>query len=314
MTVAGLPLVKTLETLKKSPPSRSDRKHLDTVIQAIELGATFTDGLRQTGRWLAPFDHALIEAGEKSGRLDQCFGLLSQYYADRAVISRRVMSGLWYPAFMLHAACFVTPFPAFMLDKISFDQYLQQALTPLICVYVIVFGLILAGQSRWGGPWRAAIELFCRFIPLVGSARKHLSLARLAMSLEALLSAGVNIIQSWELASVASGSPALARAVERWLPRVREGEQTPGEVLPDCREIPELFANLYHTGEISGQLDDTLVRLRTYHQEEGSRQMQMIAEWAPRVVYLIIAAFVVKMIFQLAGNYMNTIGNAINSI
>lgn len=313
MTVAGLPLIKTLEALKKAPPARGDRRHLDTVIQAIQLGATFCDGLKQTGRWLAPFDHALLDAGERSGRLDQCFALLAQHYNDRAVIARRVMSGLWYPAFVLHAACFVFPFPPFILDQITLAQYLVQALTPLVIIYALVTSLVLAGQSRWGGPWRAMIEMVCRFIPLVGSARKHLALARLAMSLEALLSAGVNVIESWEFAAVASGSPAMARAVAKWIPRVRHGEETPGEVLPDCGEIPEMFANLYHTGEVSGQLDDTLVRLRTYHQEEASRQMQMIAEWAPRVVYGLIALMVIRMIFQMAGAYMNTIGNVINS-
>ncbi|MBM3875991.1 MAG: hypothetical protein FJ386_04625 [Verrucomicrobia bacterium] len=353
LTVAGVPLVKALEMLKKSPPSYGDRKPIGTVLESIQLGSTFIDGLRQTRGWLAPFDLSLIEAGERSGRLDQCFHILEKVYNQRAVLARKVLSGLWYPALVFHMAVFIFPLPAFLRPEgaITADQYLIQALTPLVCAYALIIALVLAGQSRWGQLWRALLEKACRWSPvtylvvagglfllstvvpgadgwfwnwlfvgpavawllyLAGQAWKHLALARLAMSIEAMLSAGVNLVHSWEMGSKAAGSPALGRAVEKWLPRVSQGDESPGEVLPDCSEIPEMFANLYHTGEISGQLDDTLVRLQDYHQEEGTRKMEAVAEWTPRVVYAFIALMIIKMIFALAGGYMNTIGNIIN--
>ena len=49
-----------------------------------------------------------------------------------------------------------------------------------------------------------------------------------------------------------------------------------------------MFASLYATGEISGQLDETLGRLHRHYQEEGSRKMRAIAEWSPKLVYYIV--------------------------
>lgn len=357
--MAGVPLVKALEMLKKSPPSSGDRKPIGTTLDAILLGSTLTDGLRQTRGWLAPFDLSLIEAGERTGRLDQCFNILEKVYNQRAVLARKVISGLWYPALIFHVAVFVFPLPALLRPEgavppaITTDQYLVQALTPLVCAYGLIILLVLAGQSRWGKAWQSLLEKCCRWSPvmylalvaglfllstviaaasgwfwnwlfvgpavawlmyLAGQAWKHLALARLAMSIEAMISAGVDIVTSWDMGAKAAGSPALGRAVEKWLPRVRNGDESPGEVLPDCSEVPEMFANLYHTGEISGQLDDTLVRLQDYHQEEGTRKMAAVAEWTPRVVYAFIALTIIKMIFALAGGYMNTIGPIIDGI
>jgi len=82
-------------------------------------------------------------------------------------------------------------------------------------------------------------------------------LSRLAGALEALLSAGVTIIEAWELAATACGSPSIRRTVMAWRPLV-DGGQTPAEVVALRPDFPSLFANQYTSGEISGKLDDTL--------------------------------------------------------
>ena len=100
-------------------------------------------------------------------------------------------------------------------------------------------------------------KLFLRPVPILGTARHYLALSRLAAALEALISAGVNIFEAWDLAATASGSPALRRAVAAWKPRVVAG-QMPSEAVRRCPLFPETFANLYASGEISGKLDESL--------------------------------------------------------
>ena len=102
----------------------------------------------------------------------------------------------------------------------------------------------------------------CSDPSVLGTARQDLALARLAAALEALLNAGVPIIGAWELAATASGSPALRRSVEGWRPRLEQGS-TPAELISESGQFPSVFSSLYHTGEISGQLDQTLNRIHT---------------------------------------------------
>jgi len=167
----------------------------------------------------------------------------------------------------------------------------------LVPVYAAAGFLIFAGQGRHGEKWRSKVESVLRPIPVLGTARRCLALARLAAALEALLNAGVLITSAWEMAVAASGSPALGRAVSGWKEKVEAGA-TPAELMRASPEFPEMFASLYATGEISGQLDETLGRLHRHYQEEGSRKMHAIVEWSPKLVYYFVLLLIAWQIIS----------------
>ncbi len=143
-----------------------------------------------------------------------------------------------------------------------------------------------------------------RPVPLLGSARHYLALSRLAAALEALINAGVNIVDAWNLAATASGSPAFRHAVATWKPQLAAG-RTPAELVRACPLFPETFANLYASGEISGKLDETLRRLYVYYQEEGTLKLQLFATWTPRLAYLIVVCIIAYKIIQFYTGYFN---------
>jgi len=300
MLAAGVTFFQTLEQLYRAPPARSFRAPIRNVLTLLEQGATFSEAIAQNRGWLPSFDLALIEAGEQSGRLDACCRLLADYYHQRAILARRLMAELAYPVFLIHAAIFIVPTLHFIVLGGSLLSFVTQTFGLLLPIYLAVFLLILACQGRHGERWRALLERVLHPIPVLGQARRNLALARLAAALEALLSAGVNILYGWELAAAASGSPALRRAVCAWRPQLQAG-MTPADLLRSTPQFPEVFANLYHTGEISGTLDDTLKRLYAMYQDEGSRKLKAVVEWTPRAVYLLIAGL---MIWQIVNTFV----------
>jgi len=189
--------------------------------------------------------------------------------------------------------------------------YAKQMFGILLPVYAVVILLMYAAQGRHGENWRAWIEAILRRVPVWGAARRNFALSRLAAALEALLNAGVTIIEAWELAATASGSPALRRAVLNWKPRVLAGE-TPAEALSQSREFPKHFSQLYQTGEITGRLDETLNRLRVYYQEEGTRKLRALAEWTPRLVYLAIALMIAWRVVSFWMGYYGQLDDVLN--
>ena len=308
LTGAGLGLVQALEQLKRNPPDRSYREPIGRLLEQIAGGSTLTDSLHRAGRWLPAFDTSLLQAGEHSGRLDACFRLLADYYTDRTRLARQMIGDLAYPAFLLHFAIFIFPFAQFFASG-NWVAYLGQTVGVLIPLYVAVALVIFAAQSRHGEAWRACFESLLRPIPVLGQARRYLALARLSAALEALLSAGVTIIEAWELAATASGSPALRRTVLGWRPLVNGG-QTPAEAASASGSFPELFVSQYATGEISGKLDDTLRRLHGYYQEEGSRKLQAFSRWTPRAIYFCVVLMIAYRIISFWANHFKDIGDA----
>jgi type II secretory pathway component PulF len=315
LTAAGVGVVQSVEQIRRHPPARSFRVPLQKFLDELADGKTFSASLRHIN-WLPDFDLALIEAGERSGRLDACFRLLADYYNDRARMAKLMISQMIYPVGLVHFSALiflvVLPFAGSQFNA-SLPELFAMAALKLSPLYLIAAFLIFASQSRHGEKWRSLVESVVRPIPVLGTARHYLALSRLAMALESLLAAGVNIIEAWQLAAAASSSPALRRAVESWTPEVEAG-RTPAEVLVESPQFSDTFASLYTTGEVSGKLDETLRRLYRYYSEEGMHKLQAVAQWVPRIIYLIVVLVIAYKIVQFYTGYFNQAVSTMNGI
>jgi type IV pilus assembly protein PilC len=287
MMRAGVTITQAVDLLRKSPPNRKLGFVAKRVAEMVERGSTFTEAMRSTGRHLPEFDIALIEAGEASGRLSECFKLLADFYVERGRLASQVISALAYPAFLFHFAVLLFPvslLTAFLLQRGYTGAFIQNKLEIFAPVYALSIFLIWSMQASRGRRWRNGLEHILNKIPMVYGARRDLALARLCAALEALINAGITIIEAWDIAAQASGSQRIERAVAEARPRLLAGE-TPAEVISAQRVYPELFTSSYRTGEVSGQLDETLRRLYRHYLESATTGFQRIATWTPKIIY-----------------------------
>ena len=309
LTSAGIGLLPALEQLKRNPPGSSFREPIQRLLNELAQGRTFTASLQQLDGWLPEFDIALIDAGERSGRLDACFRLLADYYNDQARIRKQMITQLLYPIGLVHFAALVfivvLPFAKSQFNA-SIPLLLVKAVLALAPFYLATAFVIYATHSRHGEKWRALIESIVRRIPILGTARHYLAIARFAAALEALISAGVNIVQAFDLAGNASGSLAVRHAVADMKPEVAAGK-TPAEAMRKRSVFPDLFTNLYASGEVSGKLDETLKRLYAHYQEEGTHKLQMFAQWLPRLIYMLVAGMVAYNVIKFWTGYFQQI-------
>jgi type IV pilus assembly protein PilC len=301
LTQAGLGLTTVLRQISAHPPNRDIGRIARQLQSRIAEGTTLTEAFRSLRPALPAFDVAFIEAGEQGGRLDACFQMLANHYEVQAQTARSTITDLLYPAFLLHFAVFILPFSEFFTTG-NLLRYLMKTGGMLLPLYAVFFAVIYACQATHGEAWRARLEQIYQLIPVLGAARKKLALARLAAALEALINAGVPVFRAWELAGEASGSPALRRIIAQWPPLFAVG-QTPAEVIRNSPAFPQLFANLYHSGEISGRLDQELRHLHILLLEEGTRQMQAFWSWMPKIVYLVIALVIAYKVISFYAGY-----------
>lgn len=311
MIAAGVPLPKAMEMASRNRSIGISQRVIGELAHYLQEGHTFTDAMQLVSGqrrgmnavlkpskecWLADFDVALLSAGEESGRLDETFRVLARYYASRAKIIRDTIASLIITIITLHV--FLLVFPIGLLQE--FAQGIMYGDTakcmPFIIEKIVVFGtlygaiwfLVFACQGNRGEGWRAAVESIFNVVPLLRTSVKYLAVARLAMSLNALLSAGVPVIRSWELSAVGCGSPRLKKEVVRWTPELESGT-TPSDMVAQIGYFPEMFSQLYQSGEISGKMDETLTRLHTYFEEEGFRKLNAFCRVLNFVIYFTMA-------------------------
>jgi type IV pilus assembly protein PilC len=260
--------------------------------------------------WMTSFDTALLSAGEQSGRLDAVFKTLAGYYNSRARITRDAISEMMQSVITIHVFLFIFPLSLLIpvVTKGAFDAFFFQKFIAFGVLYGSVIAVLYACQGQRGEKWRAILEAIIRRIPFLGKARQYLALARLYAALESLINAGVSMISAWELASIASGSVSIRRAVEKWRPQIESGVQ-PSELINGSGQFPEMFANVYQTGETSGQQDVTLMRLHSYYDEEGFRLLRLFTRLLNGVIYAIVVIMVVRVVFGFYLGYFDMINN-----
>lgn len=315
MITAGMPLIRALEMAGRNP---SARKIVPLLIEQLNRGLTFTDSMKHLHGWMPEFDVALLSVGEQSGRLDVSFKLLADYYLTRAKIIRDAIASSIITIATLHVFLLIFPLGFFILfvQGIMNGNYMR--CLPFLIEKAVVFGALYGGtllmiygsSGRRGESWRSIMESFVQLVPVLRSAQKYLVLSRLAAALDALISAGVSIVKSWPMAVAASGSPRLKRDTSDWLAELDSGK-TPAELVLGTRYFPEVFTNLYHTGEISGKLDESLRRLQAFYQEEGFRSLKLFMRILTGTIYGLVAALVGYTVIHFWINYY---GNMMNSM
>jgi type II secretory pathway component PulF len=331
---AGLPLIKAIEMASNNRALSSSRGLLLEIIEHLRQGHTLSDSFLylqgqipgqpevsyQKSRhrlWMPEFDIALLSVGEQTGRLDIAFKTLSEFYVTRAQIIRDTLSNLALSILNLNMLLLICPL-GFLVDFVLglFNNEYAKCI-PFLIEKAIVFGgmygttflLIFLCQGTHGEKWRAIVESVFRCVPILRTALKYLAIGRMSAALEALINAGVPMDRSWDFAVRASGSPLLKRKVLALLPEMENG-LTPAEMVNQIAYIPDMFRNLYHTGEISGQLDESLTRLRVYYQEEGFRLLKVFTRILAGVIYAIVA---ISIAFFVIGFYMHLYGGMLQS-
>ena len=309
---AGIGLTQSLE--QTPPPSQRDRQHVRETIDRLNAGETFSESLKDRESWLPAFDRMMIEAGEAGGRLDDTLRTLSDHYAQRSALIREVLLRLAYPVFIVH---FIILMPGIISygaslvggGETGFLGAFSQSLLALALLYSAVVFILYLGQANRGFALRYWLEKIWHRVPMFGPALKELKLSRLSFALHALLNAGVNVREAWESASSASGSPWLTTSVKAWLPDLDRG-LLPSEVLKQREDFPRTFRDLYATGELSGQLDDSLQRLAKLYHEEGTRHLKSAAGVATGLVYGAVVITVGFIVIRFWTNYYSSILNA----
>ena len=318
MIAAGVPLIQALEMAAKNSTLRGSRKFILDLVQHLKNGLSFSDAMLHIHGWLPDFDTALLSAGEQSGKLDFSFKALGDYYTARVEIIRETISNLAVAALNLHVFLLVFPLGyliGFAMGIINNDYAMC---IPFIREKIFIYGLlwgtiiffIFACQGKRGERWRAFLEYLNQAVPLLRTALKYLVLYRLTTALDALVNSGLSIVNCWPMAAAASGSPHLKKQISGWKTEF-EGGLTAAELVRLENYFPEMYANLYHTGEISGHLDDTLKRLQTYYHEEGFRLLRLFAKILSRGIYFLIAGAIA---YNVIGFYLHYFGGLVNGV
>jgi len=243
---AGLTHPRSLEMMGERD-ARAVEATRQWLLRGTAAGRDVSQLVRTGPQHFDEFERTLLPLGDESGRLDETFRLLEQFFAGRHRLSLKVRSRLAYPFFTALAACFVAPLP--LLIRGYTRTYFILALGSAVLLLLVSTSVLQVMHARYG-------------------RRPPFARARMARALATAVEAGLPLPRALRLAGAASAHPQISGYIAG-LDERRLATSSIRAVLAGCPLLTPDFIATVATAEATGDLS-ILTRLADLY-EDGLR-------------------------------------------
>jgi len=289
MLRAGLPVLNTLEMLDgqtKRPPMK---KVIQTIKKDLESGNALSKCFDKHPKIFDTVVVNLIKAGEASGKLDTFLQKIVVNLEKREKIKSQIKSALFYPGILFSVAMMVTVFmlmnvvPTFvdmyenmgMGDDLptptavimSMSEFVRSSGGLFLLIFIILFFVgfkyLISKNYNVKKAWHQTILK----LPIFGNLINKSILAKVSLVLGNLNQAGVDLIESIDIAKSVTDNVIVIEALENIKKGVFSGE-TLTDLFNKEKIFPATFSQLISVGEQTGSLDEMFGSVAIYYEEE----------------------------------------------
>ena len=320
MLDAGLPLVQCLEGIAQQQENKHFRVVLEKVRADVESGSTLADAMAQHPKVFDGLYTNMVAAGEAGGILDTILQRLSIFIEKIVKLKSALRSAMMYPAVILSIAVVVVGIilwkvvPIFRTLFEGFGVELPLATRVVIAAssfvesyfLFIIVGIVLvtiAFRKYYATEsGRRVVDRIFLKTPVLGEIVRKIAVARFTRTLATLLSSGVPILEGLEITAKTAGNSILEDVLRQTRRSIEEGKSM-SEPMRQSNFFPILVTQMVSVGESTGELDNMLVKVADYYEEEVDtivNNMLTILEPIMMVVMgVIVGGIVIAMYLPL---------------
>ncbi|MDH1658336.1 type II secretion system inner membrane protein GspF [Pseudomonas mosselii] len=313
---AGIPLVDALATLERQLRQPALHAVLVTLRGSLAEGLGLARSLARQGAPFTGLYCALVEAGERSGRLGQVLARLADHLEQVQRQRHKARTALIYPAVLMGVSlAVVIGLMTFVVPKLT-EQFAHSGQSlPLITSLLIgisqglvhagpyllalAIGLAVAGGWLLRKPhWRLRRDDLLLRLPRVGALLQVLESARLARSLAILCGSGVVLLEALQVATETIGNLRIHAAMAQVRQQVQGGTSL-HRALDGAGQFPPLLVNMVGSGEASGTLADMLERVADDQERGFARQVDTAMALFEPLMILVMGAVVLFIVLAV---------------
>ena len=313
---AGMPLVQSLDLLKRRVTSPAFRGVLDDVHERVRSGTALSDAFDAHQGLFPRVYTASLLAGERSGNLDAMLRRYVEYTKTIATVKRKTVSALVYPAILISLALILVTIivlkvvPAFSDFYGTFGAQLPLSTRVIVAVsevlrsqfLLIIGGLIasviaIATWVRQPGQ-QARFDRVLLSLPMLGNVAKKFATSQMARTLATLLGGGLPLVIALDIAAKSVGNQYMAKQLDVVSARVREGESFAAAL--EARHVfPEVAVKMAEVGESTGALEDMLNTVADFYDEEIATTMDRFVTLVEPVLLVVMGLVIAGLLLAL---------------
>jgi type IV pilus assembly protein PilC len=313
---AGMPLVQSLDLLKRRVASPVFRTVLDDIHERVRSGTALSDAFGAHGDLFPRVYTASLFAGERSGNLDAVLRRYVEYTRIIATVKRKTLSALVYPAILITLALvlvsiivlkvvpqfsdfyasFNAQLPPVTRFIVGFSDFVRSYFVLLLVAAAAGAAVVLAWIRQPGQ--KARFDHVILGVPMLGPVARKFATSQMARTLATLLGGGLPLVNALDIAARSVGNQFMASQLEIVSARVREGESFAAAL--DARGVfPEVAVKMAEVGESTGALQEMLNTVADFYDEEIATNMERFVTLVEPTLLVVMGVVIAGLLLAL---------------
>jgi general secretion pathway protein F len=316
LLAAGTPLEKTLQILSNQTNDRKISQLTTLLLEDIQSGQTLSFAMSKFPKVFTNIYTSAILAGESSASLPSIFSDLSEFIDKEEKIKSQVTSALVYPILLLGVSLLVI----YALVSLVLPQVVEQFLStnielPLLTkillslsnvfplfliaiVLLIITSLVFFRTNLMSESFKIRISSFLLKIPLFGSLILFNQTARFCSSMHLMTSAGLNTVDSLQIAKDTFTNKCLKSEIEFIIKRVLSGSSI-SHAFSQSKVFPNIFIQLIASGDVGSQISQMFKNIHIFLNEEVETKRNIMLTLLQPLVILFMGVFVMLIVMAI---------------
>lgn len=313
---ANIPLVECLNALVDQTENEKLKVILSQVRQDVNEGSSLAKACAVHNKIFDTIFVNMIEAGESSGTLGLVLLRLADLKETQMRLRSKVISGMTYPILMMVVATgLLLAIFTFVIPKISkifesmnkpmppttkFLMVISDAIVNWWYLIAIAVGVAIysfqkyikspVGMAKW--------DAFKLKAPIFGPLIRMVAINRFSSTMATLLSSGVPILSSMNIARNLVDNVPIAKAIATARENITEG-QSIAEPLRRCGEFPPLVIHMIAIGEKTGELHQMLTTVSESYEEQINTRIESMTALLEPIMILGMGGVIGFIVFSV---------------
>ena len=313
---AGTPIEKCLVLLSKQSSNGKFSQILLSINEDITEGNSLSSSMKKYPSIFDEIYTSTIYAGETSASLSEVFHDLSIYLDKEAKIRSQVVGALIYPAVLFFVSIAVIyALLSFVLPQVV-EQFVSSnvelpLLTQTLLAFSEVFPIIVATTlliligiyvvqitNIIPQKYQLMISKYFLFIPLIGPIILYDQTARFCSSMRLMTKAGLNTIDSLQIAQNTFKNKYLKSQVEKVVNKVIAGTSI-SKAFAQVQIFPEVFQQLLSSGDLGSQVSEMFEKTKEFLDQEVDTRRNLLLTLLQPIVILTMGVFVMLIVLSI---------------
>lgn len=313
---SGLPVLQALDLMLSRQRDPEFRRVVSQLRERVSSGEDLSKAVGDFGDLFPPLYAATLKAGERSGEMEQVIRRFVRYLGLVLETRKRIVSALVYPIALIGLSVgLIVVMTVYVLPKFTdFFANLQVELPlltritmgtslfvrdnfPLILFAVVAIGIAVTQYSR-SQAGALALSRWKLKLPFLGGIFHQSAVSEFGRSLSTLLTGGIPLVSSLEVAIGAVSNPYLRHRLHPVIAQVREG-QALADSLEASGVVSEIVVDLVQVGEATGELDGMLSDMSDFLDEEVEVRLERVLTLLEPVMMILMGLIVATLLISV---------------